>query len=404
MAQHCPRWGSRLIFALLVPTLTLLAPFPHYVQAEESSGSSQQTTTTTTEPPPEIDLEDESNFDWGTFYDPKDIFCGKYDCYKILGFDFLTYYDNKPQLKEITKSYRSLSRKYHPDKNKQKGAKARFVKIARAYEVLTDSEKREEYDYFRDRPDEYFKKYGSSVMWTYAPQSDARAIIVLLFILASLFTYYAQRQRWQTVADHVTKAAVEDLSPREGGSNDSKGIRRKALEILAEREAAKPVEEKDSQKEGQSNRKAKKTAKLSKGDKKKEQQEELRKIVMELVHAFDDFGAGFHKPTYKDLFIYKLAFLPVVLARAIGWRVKFYVRRLFGLQYSPDEIEIMTQMSVGHIAWETATDEEREDMLTLELWKSDNLEDWREAQKIKLLSVGDQKRHARMKKKEGKQA
>jgi len=65
--------------------------------------------------------------DWGTFYDPKDIFCGKYDCYKILGFDFRTFYTNRPTTKEITKNYRALSRHWHPDKNSKKGAKDRFV-------------------------------------------------------------------------------------------------------------------------------------------------------------------------------------------------------------------------------------------------------------------------------------
>lgn len=182
---------------------------------------------------------DDEDLDWGSFYDPKDIFCGEYDCYKILGFDYTTFQTNKPELKNITQSYRKLSRKYHPDKNKQKGAEERFVKISKAYEVLTNKDKRKEYDHFRDRPDEYFAKYGSSVMWTYAPQTDVGVIIFLLFVLVSLFTHFAQRQRWQTVANHIIKAAVEDLSPREGGSNESQEIREKALKILVEREASK---------------------------------------------------------------------------------------------------------------------------------------------------------------------
>ena len=65
--------------------------------------------------------------DWGSFYDPKNIFCGKYDCYKILGFDYETWGREPPSLKDITKSYRSLSRRWHPDKNKAKGAREKFV-------------------------------------------------------------------------------------------------------------------------------------------------------------------------------------------------------------------------------------------------------------------------------------
>ena len=89
-------------------------------------------------------------------------------------------------------------------------------RIAKAYEILTDVAKRAEYDHFRDRPDEYFQKYGSSVLWSYAPQSDARLIVLVFLLLGSAFTYYAQKKKWQTIADHLVKAAVEDLSTREG--------------------------------------------------------------------------------------------------------------------------------------------------------------------------------------------
>ncbi|THH14210.1 hypothetical protein EW146_g6089 [Bondarzewia mesenterica] len=40
---------------------------------------------------------------------------------------------------DIRKAYKRLSRKYHPDKNKEADAEERFVEIAHAYEVLSDS-------------------------------------------------------------------------------------------------------------------------------------------------------------------------------------------------------------------------------------------------------------------------
>merc|ERR1712087_691298 len=98
---------------------------------------------------------------------------------------------------------------------------------------LSKKSNRKEYDYFRDRPDEYFAKYGSSVIWTYAPKSDARFILLFLFILISLFTHAAQYQRWNTIAKHLIKAAVEDWSASQGGSKESMEIRQKALEILS---------------------------------------------------------------------------------------------------------------------------------------------------------------------------
>ena len=67
-----------------------------------------------------------SHFDWGTYYDPKNVFCGQYDCYGILGFDYENFDREKPSKKMITKRYRSLSRHWHPDKSKHPGAKERF--------------------------------------------------------------------------------------------------------------------------------------------------------------------------------------------------------------------------------------------------------------------------------------
>jgi len=50
---------------------------------------------------------------------------------------------------EISKSYRRLARRYHPDRNKQPGAEEQFKRISEAYEVLKDAEKRQKYDQYR---------------------------------------------------------------------------------------------------------------------------------------------------------------------------------------------------------------------------------------------------------------
>lgn len=47
---------------------------------------------------------------------------------------------------EIHKAFRQLAKKYHPDKNKDKGAQDEFIKIFKAYETLSDETKRREYD------------------------------------------------------------------------------------------------------------------------------------------------------------------------------------------------------------------------------------------------------------------
>jgi len=49
---------------------------------------------------------------------------------------------------EIKKSYRKLALKYHPDKNKTPHAAEAFKKIAQAFAVLSDKEKKKEYDMY----------------------------------------------------------------------------------------------------------------------------------------------------------------------------------------------------------------------------------------------------------------
>lgn len=67
----------------------------------------------------------------------------KRDYYEILGVE-KTASDN-----DIKKAYRKLAVKYHPDKNPDdKEAEENFKEIAEAYEILSDSEKRQMYDQF----------------------------------------------------------------------------------------------------------------------------------------------------------------------------------------------------------------------------------------------------------------
>ena len=51
---------------------------------------------------------------------------------------------------EIKKAYRKLARKYHPDVNKDPKAEEKFKEINAAYEVLSDPQKKQQYDQYGD--------------------------------------------------------------------------------------------------------------------------------------------------------------------------------------------------------------------------------------------------------------
>lgn len=337
---------------------------------------------------------DVTNEDWGTYYDPQNVFCGKYDCYKILGFDYESWGKEKPTTKLITKRYRRLSREWHPDKSKHKNAKEKFVKIARAYEVLTDVLKRAEYDKLRYDQAAYFQKYGSSVLWSYAPKSNAMFVIILLFGLGNVASWYIQAQRWNMVANRLIKAAVEDWTPSQGGSSESKQLRQEALDILEKRGAANGSDESN----GKAGKKGSKAGKATSKEKKQKEQEEILPIVKNLVNEIEDFGGGFHKPTYNDLLAVYLAKAPLQIANALIWQSKFWIRRMQKKELNDEEKGVLTQRVVGPVTWDVSSDEERAKMIKRELWKKSNLAEWREEQEIKKLSPAEQKYISKMKK------
>lgn len=79
------------------------------------------------------------------------MYCGEDNCYHILGVD------NDASAASVRKAYRDLAKQYHPDKNKGPGqadAAAMFVKVAEAYEILSDDELRSSYDYYLAHPEE----------------------------------------------------------------------------------------------------------------------------------------------------------------------------------------------------------------------------------------------------------
>lgn len=66
----------------------------------------------------------------------------KRDYYEVLGVN------KNASDEEIKRAFRKLAKQYHPDVNKEPGADAKFKEIGEAYSVLSDANKRRQYDQF----------------------------------------------------------------------------------------------------------------------------------------------------------------------------------------------------------------------------------------------------------------
>jgi len=65
-------------------------------------------------------------------------------------------------IEDIKKAYRKLALKYHPDRNKDKDAEEQFKKVSEAYSVLSDPQKKQQYDRFGTVSSSVGQSYSSN--------------------------------------------------------------------------------------------------------------------------------------------------------------------------------------------------------------------------------------------------
>jgi len=304
-------------------------------------------------------------------------FCGKKNCYDLLGVSSLA------EKGEIKKAYRALSLEYHPDKNPSEEAQKIFQEIAKANEVLTNDEQRQKYDYYREHPDEYWEEYGHYFFMSAAAATDIRLVVLGILIFISIFQPIIQNNKYNQAKSFLVKAATKGWNVKQGGTKATIELRRQAEEILAERQKSpKTTSKKDS-------KKVKKKGYTT---------EELEEIIKELVEDVKIEG-GYSKPTVWDIPIVKVGMLPVSLFRFGQYHYRYSYLKM-ELPYEEKERLAISRMG---FFWDELSEEEREELIEREIWKYRIFEDWKQQkeEEMKEKRPGMYKRTKRYLKKEG---
>ncbi|XP_065352035.1 dnaJ homolog subfamily C member 25 homolog [Cloeon dipterum] len=272
------------------------------------------------------------------------LYCGKENCYDVLG---ITRDSTKS---EISKAYRQLARKYHPDMHKAQEAKAaaeiKFKEIATAYEILKDSESRADYDYMLDHPEEYYSHYYRYYRRRMAPKVDVRLVIAVTITVVSAIQYFSAHQRYESAIKYFMTV------PK---------YRHKAIDIAT--------------KEGLFNTDKKSIRKMSKAQIKEEEEAVIRSVLESNM----DIRGGYAKPGVMDILWVQLVILPYTIWKYGKWYAIWVYR--FNIKKEPYGLVekvylIRKNMKMGENQYEALEDSEKTQHLKRELWIRSKFLDW----------------------------
>jgi DnaJ family protein C protein 25 len=283
---------------------------------------------------------------------------------------------------EISRSYRLLARKWHPDLHRGEEAKAeateKFRTIANAYEVLRDEESRKDYDYMLDNPDEMYAHYYRYYRRMYAPKVDVRIVIIVTITVISAFQYYAAHSRYKEAIDYLLSVPKYKLKAQEIAKTEG---------LLGNTAANK---------------------KKNKFKTKDEIREEEEKILRSIIEDKMDIRGGYSKPSYRDILWVQLVFLPYTIGLYIFWYLKWIWR--FDINKEPfgDEEKlyiIRKNMKLSQLQWDALSEDEIHDFLDEELWIKDKFDVWKRKKddetKAQLAESASYKRYRRYLRKGG---
>eukprot|EP00325_Prymnesiales_sp_UTEX-LB-985_P008556 CAMPEP_0174699446 /NCGR_PEP_ID=MMETSP1094-20130205/4722_1 /TAXON_ID=156173 /ORGANISM="Chrysochromulina brevifilum, Strain UTEX LB 985" /LENGTH=367 /DNA_ID=CAMNT_0015896783 /DNA_START=13 /DNA_END=1116 /DNA_ORIENTATION=- len=259
-------------------------------------------------------------------------FCGYDNCFELLG---VSRTSKAPAIK---RAYRKLAAEYHPDKCPSGDigmCREQFPKYANAYEILSNSEMRKNYEFVLDNPYDFPGFYMKYHSYKYAPKSDLRTVVFLTIIFLSGMQFLFKKSQWEQQLTAIKKFSGTRYNER--------------LKEMVAKGAAK---------------KSTGSAKVKGTAVKGEELEKRRKEAEAALEA--ELAAELPPaPRWTDTFIVDLFKLPLTCVKTAQWYLAGGAR----------EPEYLTRKALGVSAdeWATYAEEEIAELVEKELWLSENL-------------------------------
>lgn len=273
-------------------------------------------------------------------------FCEFDNCYEVLGVE------PTAGMIAIKRAYRRFANEFHPDKCKSgnvEECRKLFPKYANAYEILTNTEMRKNYDYVLANPHEFPGFYMKFSKPVYAPKTDLRFVFVFSVLALAAAQHYIKKGMYEQALGNVKR------DPRFKYTERLKAI------MNASTSASSP--KKSGTQRGESN------SSKGKGGPKGEELEKKKKAAEEQLAA--DLAAELPPPpSIADNVAVSLFKLPLTLTYTAMW--------VMGGGMSDPAYKTRKALGLSAEDWETVDAEEQAELVGKELWVGENLEAYEE--------------------------
>jgi len=276
----------------------------------------------------------------------QDLYCGDMNCYHLLGVSR----DAEKAL--ISKAYRKLAGKWHPDRfrtpEEKKEAEQMFMRIASGYEVLKDDETRKEYDYMLDHPEETYGNYYRYYKRRMAPKIDVRIVLLALVTVVSAVQYYSAWYNFEQTINHLATV------PK---------YRYQALEIAKNQGLIKDKPEK--------------VKGVTKDEMRKREEEIVRGVIADMM----DKNGGYQRPELEQILWLQIVRFPNTVYKFvkfnIDWIWRFYILRN---EYGSRETDYLTRRNLGlsERQWDAVGEDEKLVYSSRKLWEREAWRVWSE--------------------------